>query len=583
MEKIERQNVEGGAAESASVSASPSLDEAVRALRRGEAALFPTDTVYGLGVSVEAAAGPDALYALKGRDRGKPIAWLVGSLADLDRYGCDVPAVARRAAAAFWPGPLTLIVRASDAVPPAFRSAAGTVGLRMPDDARALALIRAVGAPLATTSANPSGAPAPRCLAEVDEALAARAGAVVGEGGDEDARGAAYGAGAGSGASGRASTVLDCASAPPRILREGAIPLSAIEALPLEAGGEGRGRAMASADRSVAREGAGRIVREEAEYLSADGKTQIRALIWQLPEVASGAIPPRGVFQIVHGMAEHIARYDEFARYLAQRGFVACGEDHVGHGRSAAAADDLGHIPLKGGKDILIADVHELRRLVSARYAPQTPYFLFGHSMGSFIVRAYLARHAAGLAGAVICGTGQQPRALSAAGNALSRLVASARGARCRSALIDGLGAGAFGKRIEGARTPFDWLSTDPAVVDAFLDDPLCGAMFTVGGYAALTDLAGEVASSACAAKVPRDLPLLFIAGAEDPVGDRGRGVHAAANLMRRAGASCVEEIIYEGMRHEIVNEPGRARVLADVARWLDERLDAHSEKEAAS
>ncbi len=340
---------------------------------------------------------------------------------------------------------------------------------------------------------------------------------------------------------------------------------------------------MASADRSVAREGAERIVREEAEYPSSDGKTQIRALVWQLPEVEPGAVPPRGIFQIVHGMAEHIARYDEFACYLARRGFVVCGEDHVGHGRSVAAADDLGHIPLKGGKDILIADVHELRCLVGARYAPQTPYFLFGHSMGSFIVRAYLARHAVGLAGAVICGTGQQPRALSAAGNALARLIARVKGERHRSALIDRMGAGAFGKRIEDARTPFDWLSVDPAVVDAFLDDPLCGAMFTVGGYAALTDLTGEVASPSCAARVPRDLPLLFIAGAEDPVGDGGRSVRAAASLMRRAGASCVEEIIYEGMRHEIVNEPGRAQVFADVARWLDERLDARSEKEVAS
>lgn len=246
MDKIERQNEEGGAAEDAAaegcaVSASFSLDEAVRALRRGEAAVFPTDTVYGLGVSVEAAAGPDALYALKGRDRGKPIAWLVGSLADLDRYGRDVPAVARRAAAAFWPGPLTLIVRASDAVPRAFCSPEGTIGLRMPARAVALDLIRAAGAPLATTSANPSGAPAPRCLAEVDGALAARAGAVVGEGGDEDASGLTRGAGAGSGASGRASTVLDCVSAPPRILREGAIPLSAIEALSSRASGEGRG------------------------------------------------------------------------------------------------------------------------------------------------------------------------------------------------------------------------------------------------------------------------------------------------------------------------------------------------------
>ena len=218
-----------------------SLDEAACALRRGEVAIFPTDTVYGLGVAVNAADGPGALYALKGRDEGKPIAWLVDGPEALCRYGCDAPVIARLAAAAFWPGPLTLIVRASDAVPPAFRSAAGTIGLRMPDDARALALIRAAGAPLATTSANPSGTPAPRTFSEVDGALAARAAAVVWEGGGEDAFGIARGAEAESAPSGCASTVLDCTTAPPRILREGAIPLSAIEALLAEPNGEGRG------------------------------------------------------------------------------------------------------------------------------------------------------------------------------------------------------------------------------------------------------------------------------------------------------------------------------------------------------
>ncbi|OUO88314.1 alpha/beta hydrolase [Gordonibacter sp. An230] len=309
--------------------------------------------------------------------------------------------------------------------------------------------------------------------------------------------------------------------------------------------------------------------RSEVEYPSVDGTTHVKGLIWRLSEAASDTVPPRGIVQIVHGMSEHVARYDEFARCLARRGFVVCGEDHVGHGRTAATADDLGHIPLEGGKDLLIANVHALRLLVAARFAPQTPYFLFGHSMGSFIVRAYLARHAAGLAGAVICGTGQQPRALSAAGNLLARLIARAKGERHRSTLIDRMGAGSFGRRIKGARTPFDWLSVDPAVVDAYLSDELCGAMFTVGGYAALTDLTGEVAAPSCAARVPRDLPLLFIAGAEDPVGDEGRGVRAAAALMRRAGVESVEEVVYEGMRHEILNEPGRDQVIEDVACWL--------------
>ena len=197
------------------------FEEAADALKRGQAVVFPTDTVYGLGVSIRATAGPDALYALKERDRGKPIAWLVGSPDDLDRYGAGVPDFARAAAARFWPGPLTLVVRASKAVPPAFRSDAGTVGLRMPGNARALALIRAAGCPLATTSANISWHPAPRSLAAVDPALASRAAAVLAD--DADVHDA--------GKSGVASTVLDCTGPRPRVLREGAITLSDIETL----------------------------------------------------------------------------------------------------------------------------------------------------------------------------------------------------------------------------------------------------------------------------------------------------------------------------------------------------------------
>ncbi|MRX83444.1 L-threonylcarbamoyladenylate synthase [Eggerthella guodeyinii] len=192
--------------------------EAIAALRRGEAVIFPTETVYGLGVSVEAAASPDVLYDLKERDRGKPISWLVGGVDDLDRYGAHVPDLARRLARAYWPGPLTLVVEAGGAVPAAFRSAAGSIGLRMPDNEAALELIEAVGCPLATTSANISGLQAPGAFDALDPDLAARVGVVVPDDGDDDK-------------SGVASTVLDCTVDPPRLLREGAVSEPDIQAL----------------------------------------------------------------------------------------------------------------------------------------------------------------------------------------------------------------------------------------------------------------------------------------------------------------------------------------------------------------
>ncbi len=186
------------------------IDQAASALKRGEAVVFPTDTVYGLGVAVNAASGPDVLYDLKERDRGKPIAWLVSGCDDLDRFGSDVPACAYELARAFWPGPLTLIIHASENVPEAYRSRAGTIGLRMPNNQTALELVRLAGSPLATTSANLSGREASRSFDAIDPALLQRVETVVPDDTDDDK-------------SGVASTVIDCTSGALQVVRQGAV------------------------------------------------------------------------------------------------------------------------------------------------------------------------------------------------------------------------------------------------------------------------------------------------------------------------------------------------------------------------
>lgn len=216
------------------------LEEATRALAVGNAVIFPTDTVFGLGVSVSAAPGPQLLYDLKHRDAGKPVAWLVEGPEALDVYGRDVPAYARRLAETFWPGGLTLVVRASDAVPAAFQSPAGTIGLRMPASEAALGLIRAAGCPLAVTSANLSGAADTACAEDLDRALVARtaglylpggvAAAGIASGCAEATPSASARFAAGDRlvpppASGTASTVLDCTGEAPRVLRAGALTL----------------------------------------------------------------------------------------------------------------------------------------------------------------------------------------------------------------------------------------------------------------------------------------------------------------------------------------------------------------------
>jgi alpha-beta hydrolase superfamily lysophospholipase len=306
----------------------------------------------------------------------------------------------------------------------------------------------------------------------------------------------------------------------------------------------------------------------EINYLSHDGVTQIRALLFE-PVLTEDAVFT-GIVQIAHGMAEHSERYRDFACFLAEHGFIVCINDHLGHGKSVASSDDWGCLPVKGGKDILIEDFHQLRTLVQANYASELPYIAFGHSMGSFVVRSYCAHHGEGLAGAIICGTAQQPLAISRIAHALATLIARVKGADYRSKFLDNMGVGGFSKIYKKPRTPLDWLSVNEANVDAYIADPACGFMFSVGGYATLTTLMIEVAKTSCARKIPLKLPLLFIAGQEDPVGAHGKGVLKAANQLRQTGHTTVDTWFYAGLRHEILNESDNAEVYQNILNWLE-------------
>ena len=302
-------------------------------------------------------------------------------------------------------------------------------------------------------------------------------------------------------------------------------------------------------------------------YPSHDNASTIRALVWEPDDAARPDFSPRAVVQIVHGMSEHVERYAPFAEFLVGRGFVVCANDHAGHGKTAGE-HDLGHMPLANGADVLVEDVHALRKKVCERY-PHARHAMFGHSMGSFVTRVYLTRHADGLSAAILCGTGQQPRIQTVAGRVITRLIAQIRGERHVSRFVDSLGAGAYGRAIKDARTDVDWISSDPDVVDEYIADPLCGQPFTVGAYATLASLVADATDARLARRVPKDLPLLFVAGAEDPVGDCGRGVARAVDEYRNAGVRLVEMGIYPGARHEILNEPCHEAVWHDVEEFL--------------
>ncbi len=295
-----------------------------------------------------------------------------------------------------------------------------------------------------------------------------------------------------------------------------------------------------------------------SKYPSADGKTAIRALLWE-PDAAEqpeGSETPerlrysdvRGIVQVVHGMSEHVVRYAHFAKFLVESGFVVCANHHVGHGESVSDAQDLGHMPARDGAEVLVRDVHALRGIMQARFGSEVPYVMFGHSMGSFITRKYISEHGEGLAAAVLCGTGQQAAALSMAGNALANALARLRGERYKSGLLHSMADGAYSKAVKNPRTDFDWLSTDPAQVDAYINDSECGQMFTVGGYATLTALTGEVVRAESASKVPKVLPLLLsrvgktlwaIAGAACGRPPKNTGMPACSRLRRKSMPAC--------------------------------------------
>lgn len=301
-------------------------------------------------------------------------------------------------------------------------------------------------------------------------------------------------------------------------------------------------------------------------YPSSDGETQIHAVKW------TPTIEPVAVLQIVHGMVEFIERYDEFAKYLACNGIVVVGNDHLGHGQSVANEDRYGFFKLENGNEALLNDINALRQNIAESY-PDLPYFILGHSMGSFLTRQYLARYGEGLAGAIIMGTGSQPTVMLNVGKGLSSLIASFKGWNYRSKFIDNLAFGAYNKRFEPSRTSRDWLTKDSDIVDSYIANPQCTFMFTVNGYYNLFYSIKDCQNKKNIDRIPKDLPVFFVAGNDDPVGNFGKGVVKACDGFKKAGISDVALKLYKDDRHEILNETDRETVFDDILKWIQSKI----------
>ena len=244
----------------------------------------------------------------------------------------------------------------------------------------------------------------------------------------------------------------------------------------------------------------------------------------------------RAVLQLSHGMVEFIDRYKPLAEYLAGQGIVVVGHDHLGHGGSIRTKADYGYFAEPDGNRAVLDDLHAMTLRTKERY-PGVPYFLLGHSMGSFYARQYLCEYGQELSGAIIMGTGHQPKALVQFARSTCRALAAVHGWQYRSKLVANLSFMGYNKGLEG-RTTHDWLNRDAAEVDKYLADERCTFTFTLNAYYSMFSGILRLHDPAFLARMPKDLPLLFLAGTADPVGDQGKGVlrdHPEPEGRRRA------------------------------------------------
>lgn len=331
----------------------------------------------------------------------------------------------------------------------------------------------------------------------------------------------------------------------------------------------------------------------ESTFKSSDGVHRCRYIMISLPEDTE----IRGLIQISHGMCEYIDRYRYFMEYLAENGFAVCGNDHLGHGKTASNSGELGYFAPENGWQHIVCDMHKLTKIIKNRY-PGVPFFLLGHSMGSFLARAYAVKFRKEAAAFVFMGTadGFESAVESAAaknrfsgrffhnkekkaGDAVLSFLASQceligkiRGDRYRSDRLNKMCFGRTNSRIENPLTSYDWITRDRAAADAYSEDPFCTFIFTVNGFKNLICLLWYVSDDRWYSGIPKDTPILLLAGDADPIGGYGAGVRSVYNRLAECGSD-VSIRIYEGARHELLNETNREEVFADILSFINDCL----------
>ena len=306
--------------------------------------------------------------------------------------------------------------------------------------------------------------------------------------------------------------------------------------------------------------------KETFYYNSSCNTTKIHAVRY-LPEGNITAI-----LQITHGMTEYIERYEDFALFLTSKGFLVTGHDHLGHGQSVNSKEEWGYFCSKEGNRVVLNDIWALTQITKEKY-PKVPYFILGHSMGSFYARQYLCEFGQHVDGAIIMGTGCQPYLLVQAGRLLTSFLAVFKGWNHRSNFINALAKGNYNKRFRPNRTNKDWLSRDTRMVDKYVADECCNYIFTLNAYYNMFTGISRLYNKKLLSRIPKELPVFFVSGSDDPVGDYGKGVMKAADMLKQIGLKNITTKLYPTARHEILNETNRSEVYEDLYTWIAANL----------
>ena len=306
-------------------------------------------------------------------------------------------------------------------------------------------------------------------------------------------------------------------------------------------------------------------MKKEFNFLSKDNKTNIQAFEY-IPEKKVKA-----VLQISHGMVEFIDRYDDFASYLNSKGILVVGNDHLGHGGSVDSEAQWGYFG-ENGNEILLEDMHSLQRIIKEKY-PDVPYFLLGHSMGSFYARQYICLHGDKLSGAIIMGTGMEPLFVLRIGMFMCRFIGLFKGEKYRSEFVNNMAFGSYNSKFEPARTKMDWLTKDEKIVDWYLNEPRCTFVFTLNGYYNMFKGITRLYDKKLLDSIPKDLPLFFVSGKDDPVGTYGKEVIKSVDSLKSVGLKDIRMKLYENDRHEILNELDKETVYEDIYNWMIEKM----------